>query len=149
MDTADFEEYLKERYRNQISWYDSKAMHNHASYVRLQWGTIILSSITPVLIAISFGASDCPLAKWIPVTTAVLVAIFASAQKAFKFEEHWMNYRTTCETLRKEIHLYKAHLGEYSDAKDREALFVQRVEGLISRENTLWLVTSQRAEKKA
>jgi hypothetical protein len=88
------------------------------------------------------------LAKWIPIVTSVLVAILAAAQKTFKFEENWMNYRTTCETLKKEIHLYKAGVAEYSTANDKEGLFVERVEALISRENTLWLITSERSEKK-
>jgi len=41
--------------------------------------------------------------------------------------------------LKKEIQLYEAGIGEYANAEDKEALFVERVENLISRENTLWL----------
>lgn len=145
MDKDAFEEYLDNRYRDQVAWYNSKSVFNGKCFRRLQWGTIILSSLTPVVIAIGFEASN-DLVKWIPVITSVLVAIFASAQRAFKFEENWINYRTTCETLKKEIHLYKARVGEYSNVQDREALFVQRVEDLISRENTFWLVTSQTSE---
>ena len=69
----------------------------------------------------------------------MLVAIVASALKTFKFQENWINYRTTCETLKKEIHFYEAGIGEYANAEDKEVLFVERVENLISRENTLWL----------
>ncbi len=53
----------------------------------------------------------------------------------------------TSETLRKEIHFYKSGVGEYKDIDDREALFVERVEALISRENTMWL-TSQRPKSE-
>jgi hypothetical protein len=147
LDKDTFEEYLENRYRDQVTWYDKKSVFNEKCFRRIQWGTIILSAVTPVSIAITFGTSN-DYAKWIPIITSFLVAVFASSQKAFKFEENWINYRTTCETLKKEIHLYEAGVGEYSTTEDREALFVQRVEGLISRENTLWLVTSQRSENR-
>ncbi|MHC4367051.1 MAG: DUF4231 domain-containing protein [Planctomycetota bacterium] len=69
-----------------------------------------------------------------------------SILKTFKYQENWINYRTTCETLRKEIHFYRVGWGDYRDSKDREALFVERVESLISRENTMWLTTQQPEE---
>jgi Ni/Fe-hydrogenase subunit HybB-like protein len=147
LDKGAFEEYLESRYREQIAWYDRKSVFNGKWFKVFQWGTITLASLTPVIVVIGFESSN-DYAKWLPVLTSVLVAIFASAQKTFKFEENWINYRTTCETLKKEIYLYKAGVGEYSTTRDREGLFVERVEGLISRENTLWLITSERSEKK-
>ena len=82
-----------------------------------------------------------PWVKSLSLITSVLVAILATSLKTFKFEENWVNYRTTCETLKKEIHFFNAGLDEYKDSQDREGLFVRRVEALISRENTLWLTT--------
>jgi hypothetical protein len=76
------------------------------------------------------------------------VAILTAGLKAFKYQENWINYRTTCETLRKEKYFYEAGLGEYASAEDKEALFVDRVESLISRENTMW-VSTHRAETKS
>jgi hypothetical protein len=76
------------------------------------------------------------------------VAILATSLKTFKFEENWINYRTTCETLKKEIHFYHAGIGEYEDSEDKEALFIKRVEALISRENTLWLTTVEEKQKE-
>jgi hypothetical protein len=75
------------------------------------------------------------------------VAVLASALKTFKFHENWINYRTTSETLKKEMHLYRAGVGEYSNAKDREVLFVERVESVISCDNTLWFTTFKRKEE--
>lgn len=65
-----------------------------------------------------------------------------------KYKENWINYRTTAETLRKEIHFYRLGSGDYRDSEDREALFVERVESLISREYTLWLTTQRPKEEK-
>jgi hypothetical protein len=139
MDTEKFQKYLKERYYDQTNWYDTKSLWNQKWYRRLQWGLIVFSAMTPVLIAIDWGLPTYPLLRWVPIITSVFVAILASALKTFKFQENWINYRTTCETLKKEIQFYEAGIGEYANAEDKEALFVERVENLISRENTLWL----------
>jgi len=139
MDKEKFQKYLKERYCDQIDWYDRKSLQNQKWYKRLQWSLIILAAMTPALIAIGVCFSGIPFLKWVPVITSVLVAILTSTLKIFKFQENWINYRTTCETLKKEIHYYDAGIGDYADTGDKEALFVERVENLISRENTLWI----------
>ena len=143
MEKEDFQKYLTERYENQIDWYDKKSMWNQKMYRYFQWSVIILATITPVLVAIAPEKT-----RWLTVTIAALVAIGTTILKTFKYQENWINYRTTCETLRKEIHFYKAGLGDYRDSEDREALFVERVESLISRENTMWLTTQQPKEGK-
>jgi hypothetical protein len=147
MDKEEFDKYLKERYEDQIKWYDAKSMLNQKRYRRLQWSTIILSALTPVLIAVDFGLPEYSYLTWISVVTAVIVAILTSALKTFNYHENWINYRTTCETLKKEIYLYNAGIGDYTNAKDKEALFVDRVESLISRENTLWITTYEKDRK--
>jgi len=141
MNKKDFEEYQKGRYRDQIDWYDKRAMENHRRYKVLQWTAIVLSVVTPILIIAEIGQS-----KWIVVVIAALVAISTAALKTFKYQENWINYRTTCETLRKEIHFYDACIQGYEAAEDKEALFVERVESLISRENTLWVITHEKDE---
>jgi hypothetical protein len=113
-------------------------------YRHFQLAVIILAAITPVLVAIEDGQ----VIHWSAVFIAALVAIGTSILKTFKYQENWINYRTTCETLRKEIHFYKAGLGDYRGSEDREALFVERVESLISRENTMWLTTQRPKEEK-
>lgn len=140
METEDFQKYLKERYEDQINWYDKKSIWNQKMYRLLQTTIIVLSAITPPLVAIE-------LTRWLAVFISALVAIGTTTLKTFKYQENWINYRTTCETLRKEIHFYTACLGDYKEMEDRESLFVERVESLISRENTMWL-TAQGPKKE-
>ena len=102
---------------------------------------IITSAATPVLIAVDWGFPEYPILRWFPLITAVLAAIFASALKTFKLQENWVNYRSICESLKKEYHYYKAGVGEYQTTPDKESLFVKRVEQLISRSHTSWMVT--------
>jgi hypothetical protein len=138
MDAEEFQKYLKDRYEDQINWYDRKSMWNQTLYRYFQWSIIILAAMTPVLAAVGPETN-----RWPGVVVAALVAIGTSLLKTFKYQENWINYRTTCETLRKEIHFYNAGAGDYEASKDREALFVERVESLISRENTMWLTAHQ------
>jgi len=146
MDKAQFDEYVKNRYKAELEWYDNKSQRNKHWYTALQFGLIVLAAATPVLIAIEF-LGDVPHLKWFTLATAVLVALLSTTLKTFKFEENWINYRTTCETLKKELHFYRAGVDEYAETADKEALFVKRVEALISRENTLWLtISKQEAE---
>ena len=137
MDQEAFEQYLKDRYQDQVDWYDAKAGSNQRKFRFLQWSVIVLSAITPILVLVGTDGWQRGLA----VIVAALVAIGTAALRAFKYQENWISYRTTCETLRKEIHYFNANLGEYAEAADRQAKFIERVEALVSRENTLWLST--------
>lgn len=141
MKEADFNSYLKNRYEDQINWYSNSASKNKRFYTFFQWSVIILSASLPVLIA-SVPHSW----QWLTVIISILLAIGIASLKTFKFQENWINYRTISETLKKEKHYYDAELDDYADTSDKEALFVDRVETLISRENTLWVTTHMQKE---
>lgn len=134
MDEQGFKDYLGSRYEDQIKYYDGKAIRNQRFYEFFQWSVIILSALTPILILISNSWE-----RYIAVGVSALVAIGTTLLKTFKYQENWINYRTTCETLKKEIHYFEAQVDEYKNCEDPRSLFVERVESLISRENTLWL----------
>lgn len=139
MDQDKFRKYLEDRYYSQIDWYDKKSLKNKKLYEILQLGLLIFSALTPVFIAIEMHPSTNSWLKWVPIFTSVFVAILASVIKTFKFQENWLNYRTICETLKKELYFFEADIGDYKDVGTKEALFIERVENLISRENTLWI----------
>ncbi len=139
MDEQKFKDYLDTRYHPAIKWYDSKSIWNKRWYNFFQISIIVLSAITPILAIMEL--------KWPTTITASIVAIATGIIKFLKLEENWLNYRTICETLRKEIHLMSAQLSDYSRSEDKQQLFVDRVESLISRENTLWLTSISSQDK--
>ncbi len=141
MDENEFNQYVTDRYEDQVKWYDKKATKNKRAYEFIQWGVIVFSTITPVLILIGNTRQ-----RWLAAIVAFLVAVGTSLLKAFKYQENWIHYRTTCELLKKEIHYFKAGIDDYKKSTDPKGLFVERVEDLISRENTLW-ITIQKREK--
>jgi hypothetical protein len=138
-----FAKYLQTRYEDQIEWYSTKASHCKRRYQEFQWGVIVLSASLPVLIT----ALPSSL-KWLTVIISIILAIGTTALKTFKFQENWVNYRTVSEMLKKEKHFYDADVGDFARTKDKEALFVKRVEALISQENTQWGDDNRRKDEE-
>ncbi len=87
------------------------------------------------------GIASLPVA--IASVTSAVVAILAANLKTFNYRQKWLSYRTTCETLVKEQYVYEAAIGDYRTTEDKEALFVERVESVIARENTMWISTQK------
>lgn len=142
MNQEQFNDYLENRYYNQIEWYDKKASYNQKIFKTLQLIVTALAVVTPILLVVQEE-----LLLWIAVLTSATVAISATLLRTFNYHENWLNYRSTCEMLKKEIYYYKAKLHDYHDATDPEALFVERVEDLISREQTFWCGTQKLDER--
>ena len=142
MEDEEFERYLKQRYECQVEWYDKKASRNKLYSQGFQWTAIIISACIPVLVA------SMPARKWLTIPLAIVLAIATAALKTFKFEENWISYRTVAERLKKEKYYYDAGATEYATAEDRRRLFVERVEALISSENTLWMAIQTKKEDK-
>ena len=150
MTDQEFKSYIDGRYQDQVDWYGVKAGVNQRIYHQMQWTIIILAAVTPVLVVFVLD-KDLPTGlSHLPAVTSAVVAILTAAMKTFKYQENWISYRTTCESLRKEKHFYDADLGDYQGGADanKRAAFVNRVESLISRENSVWL-TTQKTEGQA
>lgn len=135
--------YLSERFENQIQWYDDRSRRNKLHYHIAQWGAIIVSASLPVLIVVVPENL-----KIISIVPSVVLAITTTALKTFKFQENWLSYRTIAESLKKEKHYYNFGANGYDADEDRERLFVERVEALISKENTIWLETHRKKGRK-
>jgi len=143
MEKKNFDDYLEDRYENQINWYSNRASKSKLYYSLFQWSAIILSASLPVLIA-----SVPETWQLLTIVLSILLAICTTGLKTFKFQENWISYRTISETLKKEKHFYDAQIDEYAEASDREALFVDRVENLISREHSLWVTTHMKKKER-
>ena len=129
------EEYLKNRVDHQINWYDRKSCFNQNWFKRLQIIAIISASTIPFLTGYSSGESDK-----IRVCIGMLglmVAAVTAILSLYKFQENWHEFRTTCESLTHEKYLFETKTEPY-DITDSFPLLVQRVETLISKENSNW-----------
>lgn len=143
MDSEQFQDYLKNRYEDQVKWYSDKAGYYKWLYQIYQWVAIVLSAMLPVLIA---KLPDSYII--ITIVVSVLLSIATTGLKTFKYQENWISYRTIAETLKKEKHYYDADLDDYQDRKNKDSVFVERVEMIISRENSLWVTIHTKKEEK-
>lgn len=124
---ATFEKYVNERYFAEISWYDCKideksdlvqnsAVGSDSSFGLNAGGDCVgskdgLNALgeAPVTRNVSSGGNTC------------------HQFKDVKFEENWVNYRTTCETLKREIHFFEKACAILSWVKSEKIRFARRV----------------------
>ena len=129
------EEYIKNRLDDQIEWYDRKSIASQRWYKRLRLVEIILASTIPFLVG--YITPEFPKMKLLVGLGSVLIAIISGVLALQKFQENWIEYRTTCETLKHHKYRYLTRVEPYS-CDDAFQRLVGNVESLISKENTNW-----------
>jgi len=140
----DEKDYISSRLEDQINWYDSKSISNQRYYKNLKTVEIICAAIIPFIA----GFSDkIPFSEIIIGVLAIVIAIIAGISAINKFQENWLTYRTTAETLKHEKYLFLTKCKPYNDDNAFQ-FFVQRIEGLISKENSLWSRNAKKTENE-
>lgn len=156
MNKAAFEDYLKNRYEEQMSYYAKSSRENRDKYRKFQWSLIILSAITPVLVALDgvriAGTDEHPIMfniKLIVVIISSIVAILTTGLKTFNYFENYVRYRNTREDLKREIHYYNFRIGPYGEpGVHRESMFVSRVETILDKEHAQWPANKKLEEQE-
>ena len=143
-DSLDVGEYIARRVRDQIDWYDRKSIWNQRWFKRLRLVEILAAALIPFLTAVpdSFGSM-----KYVIGGLGVLITVVAGVLALHQFQERWTEYRTTCESLKKELFLFLTRAEPYA-AGEAFSMLVQKVETLISKENTNWAQSLARPERK-
>ncbi len=118
------------RVTEQIAWYDRAATRSQRNFRVLKLAEIAIAAAIPVTVALDVSTSVAA------VLGAVLV-VFAGVQELYGFQKNWTSYRTTCEALRRELHLYEARAGQYA-ADNPDALFALAIESHMSQELSKW-----------
>ena len=147
MNQADFDSYVQRRYEDQIRWYDGKAASNKRRYYIFQSLVVCVSAGATMTIALGVYFEDTRWIRLAALGMTTVVTALVSLQKVFRFQEQWIEYRTTAETLKKEKPMYDAQIGEYEHADSPERMFVGRVENCISTQNTKWVEGSARQKE--
>lgn len=128
------EEYIKKRLDHQIKWYSDKSATNKQLYLFCKIFEIVTAAIIPFL---SGYTDKCPYIKFAIGVLGVIIAILAGVLLVFKFQEKWTQYRTTSETLKHEKYFFETRTGPFQVENSLHNL-VERVEYLISKENSNW-----------
>ncbi len=132
-----FTAYRDDRYSEQLSYYDRRALANQRGYRICGLYIIIVSvAITPLI------SLDEAIFGWGIILAKVLsptVAIAAGVMAHFRFLENWLRFRFTWDSLKQELVFRDAGIRDYAATNNRNALFVDRVESLIAQEGVSWL----------
>ena len=141
------EQFLKKRVDDQINWYDRKSQFNQQWYKNLRIAEIVAAAAIPFLAG--YFSAEIPVIQFIVGFLGFIIAVIAGVVGLYQFQERWVEYRTTCESLRHEKYLYLTKSEPYN-LKNPFPLFVQRVESLISVENSRWaqLIKTQKKKRK-
>ena len=113
---------------------------------RLQLVTIVSAACIPFISG--YLSSGPEFLKYFIGFLGMLVAISTAVNSLYKFQENWIAYRTTCESLLHEKYLYTTGTKPY-DVKEPFNLLVQRVELLISKENSSWAELTKKAGEQS
>lgn len=138
------EEYISSRVDDQIGWYDKKSQKAQCWFKLLRGIEIISAAAIPIIAG--FTKEPFPVTLVVGLLGA-LIAVITSIVSLNQFQENWTEYRTTCESLKHEKFLFLTNAEPYHE-EEPFRLFVQRVESLISKENSVWSQYTQAAFEK-
>lgn len=128
------EEYLKQRVDDQIAWYSNKSKRAQRFYKILRVLEICVAASIPVLSGFSERISNATL---IIALAGVLLTIVAGLLSLFRYQEIWVSYRATSESLLREKFLFLTRTAPY-DVPSPLPLLVERAEAMMSQENKTW-----------
>jgi hypothetical protein len=129
-------DYIENRLDGQINWYDKKSAWNQSWHKRLRFLEILAAASIPFLTG--YITDSTPDMKIVVGGLGVLIAVSTGVVALFKFQEHWLQYRTTAESLKHHKYLYLTKTAPYNNENSFN-LLVESVEGLISKENSNWV----------
>lgn len=132
--------YAWERLEDQLAWYERRSAHDKNWFQRLKVAQIVIAAAIPV--AAGTGAS-----AWITGSLGASIVVLEGFQQLFQFQQNWLGFRATAESLKHEKHLYLSRAGHYAAVARPDALLAERVEGLVSQEHAGW--SSAQAEAAA
>ncbi|MDH3694537.1 MAG: DUF4231 domain-containing protein [Gammaproteobacteria bacterium] len=140
------EEYIEQRVDDQILWYSNKSGWNQKVYKRLRVLEIVCAASIPFLV--SHVTAETVTLKVVVGVLGVCVAVVSGAVALYKFHENWVQYRSTSESLKHEKFLFLTKTEPY-DIDESYPLFVQRIEFIISNENSNWSQYIGKTDEKA
>jgi hypothetical protein len=133
-------DYIKTRLTDQIDWYERKSTRNKSRFTRIRIFELLFSVSIPVLSGIA-AANDDPRLIYAIGTLGGIVALLSGIQSLNRYQENWIQYRATAESLKREKLLYDMKIGPYSYEQSGRNIFpalVERVEDILAFENAEW-----------
>lgn len=138
-----FDDFYKNRYKNQLDWLNDKSAHYKRLYCWGQSIVIVCSASVPFLIKSGWNFSDT-----IAAIVSLVAAIVGGMLVAFAPFKLWQQYRTTAEALVSEYWMFKCGLDKYGDADNAEKMFAENVQAILKAEHVNWAKLQSSIQKE-
>lgn len=129
---------IMERLEDQIDWYDRKSITNQNYFKRIKMLEILAAAIIPFLSAFTFSRM-----VWVTGGLGVLITVLEAMLHLNQYQQNWIAYRSTCESLKHEKYVYLGKAAPYAGTPDPHALLAERIESLVSQEHAKWASVQQ------
>jgi hypothetical protein len=139
--TADTTNPILARLDGQVAWFTEKSSFNRSRFQMLKIAQIVAGALIPF--ASSVGAP-----AYVASGFGVLIVIFEGLQSLNQYQHTWISYRSTCEELKREKYLWLAKAGPYANAANANAVLAERVEAILSGEDSSWTTEMQKRDQQ-
>ena len=135
-----------ERLEDQARWYSQKSRSARKMFKGIKVTEILAAAFIPFLGSLPFEWLK-PHLVLVTGALGVLITILEGLLHLNQYQQNWTNYRSTAEALKHEKFLYLASAGPYANLPNPRALLAERIESLVSQENSQWISVQQQAAK--
>lgn len=129
------------RLDDQIAWYDAKSAFHKRWFKWLKGAQLLMAAAVPVI-------ATTDLLGWLTGPFGALIVVLEGFQQLNQHQQNWISYRSTCESLKHERHLFQAGAGPYANASQPARLLAERTEGLVSQEHADWVERREEAAEE-
>ncbi len=128
------QEYIESRLEDQVKYYEKNSLENKKYYYYFKTSEISISVVIPFLTGYIM---DNPFIKYVIGGLSVMLALLTGLEVLYKFQDKWITYRATAETLIQEKYMFLSKAGSYKDDQTLSNLS-ERVELILAKENSTW-----------
>lgn len=126
--------YLRDRWLDQLEWFERKAAANQRRYRQYRSVAIIGGVLLPVLVNLATTRSD-DVFDTVAIVVSIAVGLAAGLESFLRPDERWLRYRQTAEQMRAEwwlfVNLAGPDYGRYDSTGAAFTHFVERTETMI------------------
>jgi hypothetical protein len=95
------------------------------------------------------SAFSGPRLAWVTGGLGVTITVLEGMLHLNQYEQNWISYRSTCESLRHEKYMYLGNAGPYAGLPNARALLAERVESMVSQEHSKWVSSNTQQQSKS
>ena len=146
MDETAIKNYLASDYAKAAKFYDDRANSSKRWYRVLSIYVIAVSAGLTVLVAL---APPEDLWRFISAAASATIVVATGLLAHLRCHENWLSYRASWDALERERRFYQTGTGAYKSATDKGALFVERVEAVLTKEGSDFYARHAKGDEKA